>query len=126
MRFKDKYRKTLEQFTRKAVATLGEAINSIVVYGSVARGEAKVDSDIDILIISKEGNRIADRVLELNYDLDLKNDTVSVHVYYTPEEFEELISLGSPFAEDVVSSGAVLYDDGTFQRIREKVPGNRR
>lgn len=123
MGFEGKYKKTLDQFTRRAVAALGDTIEAIVVYGSVARGEARDDSDIDILILTREGSRIADQVLELNYDLDLENQTVSLHVYYTPEEFEQLLSVGSPFADDVISQGMVLYDSGTFQRLRAQMPG---
>lgn len=123
MGFEGKYKKTLDQFTRRAVAALGDTIEAIVVYGSVARGEARDDSDIDILILTREGSRIADQVLELNYDLDLENQTVSLHVYYIPEEFEQLLSVGSPFADDVISQGMVLYDSGTFQRLRAQVPG---
>ncbi len=123
MKFEGKYGKTLDRFTKSVVAELGSSVDSMVVYGSVARGEAREDSDIDILILSKEGSRIANKVLEINYDLDLQSDTVSIHIYYTPEEFEKLLSVGSPFAEDVVNQGVVLYDNGTFQRLREQVSG---
>lgn len=123
MKFRGKHRKTLEQFVQRAVAALGSSIDSIVVYGSVARGEAGDYSDIDILILSEKGSRIADEILKLNYELDLENDTVSLHVYYTPEHFERLISIGSPFAENVINQGMVLYDNGAFRKLREQVLG---
>ncbi|MFQ5520218.1 MAG: nucleotidyltransferase domain-containing protein, partial [Candidatus Methylomirabilia bacterium] len=35
-------------------AALGENLVSIVLFGSVARGEARADSDIDLLIVGEE------------------------------------------------------------------------
>jgi predicted nucleotidyltransferase len=41
-------------YARAARETLGENLTSVVLYGSVARGEAHADSDIDLLIICRQ------------------------------------------------------------------------
>ncbi len=47
------YEKLLAHLKERLVTELGTAIESIVLYGSVARNEAHRDSDIDILMISR-------------------------------------------------------------------------
>jgi predicted nucleotidyltransferase len=41
-------------FSRKARARYGKQIEEIILYGSVARGEDGEDSDIDLLVITRE------------------------------------------------------------------------
>lgn len=115
------YKKTIKEFTEEVLKELKRDIDALVLYGSVAKGEVHEESDIDILVISKKGGTIEDKVLDISYSIDLKNGTVTSHVYYTPEEFNRLVNLGSPFAEDILTHGKVLYDNGTFQRLRNEV-----
>lgn len=116
--------KALRDFTGRIMEELGGSINSIVVYGSVARKEASKESDIDILIISNLKEKIAEKTLDISYDVDLKYNTATSLVHLTPKEIEHRINVGSPFIEDILKEGVVLYDDGTFERIREKVFGS--
>ena len=46
------YRDIAEEFVKRVVFRLGDKIDSILLYGSVSRGEAKKNSDIDILIVT--------------------------------------------------------------------------
>ena len=50
----DIYRDVAREFTHRVTSVLGDQVESIVLYGSVARGEAKRDSDIDIFIVSQD------------------------------------------------------------------------
>jgi predicted nucleotidyltransferase len=43
----------LKEFVRRALIRYEDKIDSIILFGSVARGEAKEESDIDILVIWK-------------------------------------------------------------------------
>jgi len=116
--------KALIAFRDRVVRELGDRIYVIVVYGSVARGEAKEDSDIDVLIVGRD-REIRRRVSEISYDIDYENsfETFITPVYYTREEFEQRIRVGSPFIYEVLKDGVALYDDGTFKGIRQKVLG---
>jgi predicted nucleotidyltransferase len=49
-----RHRKALMGFRDRVVNELGNYINSILVYGSIAKGEAEVNSDIDLLIIGRD------------------------------------------------------------------------
>lgn len=115
------YEKALRDFVNRSIKELGGSINSIVLYGSVARKEAAKGSDIDILIISNQKEKIAEKTLDISYDVDLKYTTATSLVHLTPKEIEHRINVGSPFIENILKEGGILYDDGTFKRIRKKV-----
>ena len=51
MQIQKKYRGAVEEFVRRVLERYRDKIDSIIVFGSVARGEAKADSDIDILVV---------------------------------------------------------------------------
>ena len=51
MEISEKRWKAVEEFVRRALDKYGDRIESIILFGSVARGEAKEDSDIDILVV---------------------------------------------------------------------------
>jgi uncharacterized protein len=48
------YRNVAVEFAQRVASALGDQVDAIVLYGSVARGEAKRDSDIDILVVSPQ------------------------------------------------------------------------
>ena len=119
--------KVLANFRDRVLKDLGDRINAIVVYGSVARGEYRDDSDIDVLIVGSD-KEIKSKVSEIIYEIDYENnfETFITPVYYTREEIEHRVKVGSPFIYEVLKDGVVLYDDGTFKGIREKMLGARR
>ncbi|HJH25577.1 MAG TPA: hypothetical protein C5S37_02130 [Methanophagales archaeon] len=53
MQIQEKYQEAVEEFVRRVLERYEDKIDSIILFGSVARGEAKEDSDIDILVIWK-------------------------------------------------------------------------
>ena len=124
LRLQGRQGKALTKFRDRVVEKLGDRINAIIVYGSVARGEAGEESDIDVLIVGRD-KEIRSRVSEISYEVDYENsfETFIAPVYYTKEEIEHRIKVGSPFIYEVWKDGVVLYDDGTFKGIREKVLG---
>jgi len=49
-----KYRMLLDTFIDSVQQTFGDQVVSIVLYGSVARGKARPDSDVDLLLILRD------------------------------------------------------------------------
>lgn len=80
----------------------------IILFGSRAAGSAGVDSDIDLLIVKDTPQRPIDRRVEVERLLADRSVGIDV-VVYTPRELCELYWAGSPFVEDVVERGRVLY-----------------
>ena len=54
MEISERRRKAVEEFVRRALDRYGDRIESIILFGSVARGEAGEESDIDILVVTKK------------------------------------------------------------------------
>ncbi|MBI5527809.1 MAG: HEPN domain-containing protein [Deltaproteobacteria bacterium] len=80
----------------------------IILFGSWARGEADETSDVDLLVIKDTAARPLDRrctVEKILLDRDVPLDLL----VYTPAEVRYLYSIGSPFIEDVMETGRVLY-----------------
>lgn len=115
------YSWVVERFVERLLKEIGNRIEAIVLYGSVARNEAGQESDIDLLIIIPEGE-IRNQVLSVSYDVDLEFGTVTSHVYMTPQEFKRYLSWGDPFLQDVLKDGIVFYDRGFYSKIRESFP----
>jgi len=88
---------------------------SVVLFGSHARGDAHEDSDLDILIVKRTTQRRPERldeVLNLIYpgkQFDIwPRQGVDVLVY-TPEELRQRYELGDFFVKRIVREGRVLY-----------------
>ena len=80
----------------------------IILFGSAARGETTLDSDVDFLIIKKETPLYgADRIRELSRVID-RNIPVDFLIY-RPEEFKKRLKMGDPFLKTIVKEGKVLY-----------------
>lgn len=106
----------------KLEETLQNALISVLLFGSVARGEAGESSDIDILIIAKkfgsEGrfevfNAIEKDLKTLDEYQELKDNklgTLISPVPLTPSEVENNPSI----LLDMVTDGIILYDVDDF------------
>lgn len=86
---------------------------AVVAYGSRARGEAREDSDYDILGLSAlEGNELKDYSLAADgelWGLDRDLDFLVLNV----DEFKTGVRAGNRFAREVNRDGVILY--GSFE-----------
>ncbi|WP_342770823.1 MULTISPECIES: nucleotidyltransferase domain-containing protein [unclassified Methanoculleus] len=75
-------RPVVHEFTAKAREACGDAIEEIILFGSVARGDDRPDSDIDILVItSREDFHLREYLTGLAFDLlMLTGERLSVKV----------------------------------------------
>jgi len=81
-----------------------ERIDGIMVYGSVARGDAREESDIDVLLVSD------DESLEEELGAKVVGKKMFMVKRFTEEEFSEMIEESSDFAGNVLEEGKVIYD----------------
>ena len=80
----------------------------IILFGSAARGDTSVHSDVDFLIIKKDIPHYgAERIRELSRIIK-RNIAVDFLIYH-PEEFQNRLSMGDPFLESIVKEGKILY-----------------
>lgn len=80
----------------------------IILYGSYAQGRAGKESDIDLLILKDTEDRPIDRRIKVEKMLADRAMPLDILVY-TPDEVRYLYSIGSPFIEEVMETGRVLY-----------------
>jgi len=119
-----------EEYARLAQEVLGENLVSVVLFGSVARGEAHDKSDIDLFIVAEKLPRGAFKRRELlepiRAHLDSKLEELWRQGIYA--DFVEIIRTKEeagrfhPFYLDMTEEAILLYDrDGFFADILERV-----
>ena len=79
----------------------------VILFGSHARGTARADSDIDLLVISPfKGTGFRQSLEILNrLDLRLPIDLIA----YRPEDVDRRYREGDPLVRDAIDHGKVLY-----------------
>lgn len=100
---------------RAAIAgAVGSDVESVIVFGSIARGEASRDSDIDLAVIASPG-------WDGRTDLE---DAVRTSVgngcdvlVFTPSQFQQLAQSDEPVVSDILSDGIALI--GSMPRTRD-------
>lgn len=105
---RDVYTKLLEESRKTIVATLSprEEVERISLFGSYARAQADLFTDLDILIIMNTNLNFIERLrmlyslLALPVDMDI--------ICYTPQEFQALKD--RPFLKQILHEEIVLYE----------------
>jgi hypothetical protein len=99
------------------VAEFGRNLHSLVLFGSVAREDFRLDSDIDILAVCgrlPSDWRKRDEIVLGFERMGLKSGR-TVHVsMLTLMEFEFSVMQGAPLLFEISLDHRILYDDGTF------------
>ena len=101
-----KWRFALEEFINELNGRYRDKIHEIIVFGSYARGTAKDDSDIDVLIV---GDVELEDVIDVSYPLLLKYGVYISPIVMTKEYYEFLKSKNTSFIKNVLSEGERIY-----------------
>ena len=101
-RWLDEYRKVLNERHPGTVLRM-------VIYGSKARGDAREDSDLDVLLVVRDGTDHLKRPLRrIGYDLDAASWAVPSIMAYTQAEWDRLKDLRSAYRESVERDGVTV------------------
>jgi len=101
-----RHEKAVEEFVQKLKEKFGDRIESIIVFGSYARGESKKDSDVDVLIV---GDIKLDDVIDVAYPIFLKYGVYISPIVMSRGYFEMLKAEKTGFIENVLREGITLY-----------------
>lgn len=94
---------------------MGESAESVILFGSVARGEANADSDIDLAVIAPEP---WDGRADLREAIRVGTGNESDILVFTPASFSDALDRGEPVVLDIVKDGVALI--GSKPRRRRK------
>ena len=97
-------------------------LRNLVIFGSYARGEVTLGSDIDILIILKECKlSYRERLQEFYEDIESKITTgpslLVSPIILKEEEAREF----NPIYLEIMENNIIVFDDGTFKNILDKL-----
>jgi predicted nucleotidyltransferase len=97
----------LDEFVKRASEAYGDRIHGITLFGSVARGTARPDSDIDLLVVvDKEDFRLRRELIGMAFDMQLETgEDISVKVL-SQKDFEA--RKGFSFLRNVISEGVKI------------------
>lgn len=81
-------------------------VERVILFGSKARGDFHPDSDLDLVLIIRDGDwKLKKEVRYLGYDPAMKYGVLPSIIVYTHQEFQERKDKGAAFIE-------VLEDEG--------------
>ncbi|MCD7864362.1 MAG: nucleotidyltransferase domain-containing protein [Lachnospiraceae bacterium] len=87
----------------------GEALDRVILYGSVARGTATDESDVDIAVIVHDyTDEMHDQMIDLAVDLELDYDKVLSVLLINYNNFVEWENV-LPFYKNVKQEGITLW-----------------
>ena len=99
-------REWLDQFREMLATRFAGVVVNMVLYGSKARGDAREDSDIDVLlVVSNAAAHLKRPLRQLAHDLAATSYALPSIVAYTEAEWTRLGRLGSPFRAAVERDG---------------------
>jgi predicted nucleotidyltransferase len=101
-------RQILKEYRTRLEETLGEDLDSIVLYGSQARGDAVEGSDIDVLCVMKRPFDYGELILrtsEITSEISLKYDVVLSRSFARLEDYK---TRQTPFLMNVRREGVAV------------------
>jgi predicted nucleotidyltransferase len=105
--------RTLHELIDRLRDIEGDNLIKVSLYGSVARGDARVDSDTDVFILLRSANGDPiDRIVEITVDIDMNTGDCRTHI--TPDVFDlETYNYKKQFGgffKNLNKDGIILYD----------------
>ena len=100
-------RQIAKEFADEVINRFGDSIKNIILFGSVARGEDNIKSDIDLLIIwSGDGAKGWDDLEDVAFNFFLKYKTLISIKLISPAEYKKMEDF--LFMKNVQKEGMVI------------------
>lgn len=111
-----KVKKAINEFVERAKEL---DIEKVILYGSAARGEYIPEkSDIDILVVSRTPRETYEGILDVEFDIGIRDNILITTIVKSPNDFKRELEWGSPFLENVIEDGVMLYERSNIKTTR--------
>lgn len=119
----------LKENEKKALLELEKRLSQkfpdseIVLYGSKARGDSNEESDIDVLILTRQkvDSRIRDEIVGLAYDIELDNDVVFGLLIESKEFWNSPLAKAMPIHWNIDGEGIRCMNEKTCTIVRYRL-----
>ena len=98
----------LDTFVHAIRQRFPDKIEQVIIYGSKARGDARADSDLDVLVVVSDHSVSKESIRLIGYELALLTDVVPSILVYTSEELQQRKRDRSVFVEVVEREGVMV------------------
>jgi predicted nucleotidyltransferase len=110
-----------EEMVESYLARLKECneydVKSVILFGSVARGQAEEHSDVDLIIVASGLPELKGRDTLPPF----RKPARIQDIWMTPEELDDMVIAKTGFVMDALLEGRMLQDNGTVARARERL-----
>lgn len=101
------YRLAVDAFKQRLLTSpLGGRVMKIVLFGSRAKGTAREDSDLDVLVVTSNGAELSDLIAELAFEIQME---FQVGIEPVTISLDDLFPLQSYFVSNTLRSGQEVY-----------------
>ena len=119
----------VEEYAREARRRLRVPVESVVLFGSVARGEEEPKSDVDLLFVVADDRAVkaAEAGIEgIMGDLARRYGNVPQMLLVSRDRFRKGIRLGKPLYVEILKTGQVLQGKAFSEILKDGTEKNQR